>query len=206
MLFGGVGRSKYNNVDKAVQAVDARYQAAGFTSITVSQTNISIVGQGGGEVTFAFGRSPIGLSIGGRANHNTGPAFSGLAIRSAPAITTSVTSEYDPFLSFGLSIGAPINIGRAVLVEPMLDLTSWKTRNITFDNTNGVSATTGTDRSGTDPGFGIRAAWFPAHMLGFGYELHLIKMNNTAPGLATAPWQAFLEDAQSMFSVYVRLK
>jgi hypothetical protein len=51
--------------------------------------------------------------------------------------------------------------------------------------------------------FGLRAV-FPTHMLGVGHDLHPIKLNDGAPGLASAPWQAFLEDTRSFFSVYLR--
>ena len=206
LIFGGIGPSKYNNVDKGLQALEARFASAGFTSISGSETNRAGVGHVGGALAFGFGRSPLGASIGIRGGNDTGPAMSGLASRSAPATTTNVSSEYDRFRFVGVSIGAPTNIGRAVLVEPMLDLTSWRTRNTTFENTNGATSTTTVDRSGPDPGFGLRAAWFPTRVLGFGYELHIIKLNDVAPGLASAPWQAFLEDSQSMISVYVRWK
>ena len=204
LIFGGIGPSKYNNVDKGLQALEARFASAGFTSISVSDTNRAGVGHVGGGLTFGFGRSPFGASISIRGGNDTGPAMSGLASRSALATTTNVVSEYDHFRFIGLSIGAPINIGRALLVEPMLDLTSWKTRNTTFENINGATSTTTIGRSGSDPGFGLRAAWFPTRVLGFGYDLHIIKLNDVAPGLASAPWQAFLEDSQSMISVYVR--
>lgn len=206
LLFGGIGPSKYNNVDKGLQALEARFATAGFTSVSGSMTNRAGVGHAGGGVTFGFGQSPVGVSATVRGGNNTGPAMSALASRTTPAVTTNVSSEYDHFRFIGLSIGAPINIGRAVLVEPMLDLTKWKTKNTTFENVNGATTTTTVDRSGSDPGFGLRAAWFPTRVLGFGYELHIIKLNDVAPGLAAAPWQAFLEDSQSFFSVYVRWK
>lgn len=206
LLFGGIGPAKFNNVDKGLQALEARFTAAGFTSVSGSMTNHTVDGLGGGGVTFRFGQNPVGLSVTGRVGHGTGPAMSALGTRTNPSVASNVSSEYDPFIFFGVSIGVPINMGRAVLVEPMLDLTSWRTKNSTFENTNGANSTTVVARSGSDPGFGIRAAWFPTDVLGFGYELHLIKLNDTAPGLPSAPWQSFLEDSQSFISVYVRSK
>ena len=206
LIFGGIGPSKYNNVDKGLQALEARYAAAGFPSITGSLTNRAGVGHVGGGLAFAFGGSPVGASVTVHGGYGTGPAMSALAIRTTPAVTTNVSSEYDHFPFFALSIGAPISIGRAVLVEPMLDLTKWKTKNTTFENINGASSTITVERSGTDPGFGLRAAWFPIGVLGFGYDLHVIKLNDVAPGLASAPWQSFLEDTQSYFGVYLRWK
>ena len=206
VIFGGIGPSKFNNVDKGLQALEARYTSSGFPTVSGSMTNVAGAGHGGGGVMFSFGGSPVGVSVTGRAGNDTGPAMSALATRTAPPVSANTGSEYDHFHFIGVSIGAPINIGHAVLVEPMLDLTKWSTTNTTFENVNGVSSTIATDRSGTDPGFGLRAAWFPTHMIGFGYDLHIIKLNDVAPGLASAPWQAFLEDTQSYFSVYLRWK
>ena len=204
LIFGGIGRSKFNNADKGLQALEARYTAAAFPSVSGSLTNFGIVGHGGGGVAFGFGESPVGVSVTVRGGNDTGPAISALAVRTNPAVTANVNSEYDAFRFIGLSFGVPINIGRAVLIEPMLDLTKWKTTNTTFENVNGASTTTIIDRSGSDPGFGVRAAWFPTRVLGFGYELHIVDLKDAAPGLASAPWPANLEHAQSFFGVYLR--
>jgi len=59
------------------------------------------------------------------------------------------------------------------------------------------------DQCGSDPGAGIRAAWFPSRRIGVGYEFHWVKLRDAAPAIAIgAGW---IEDNQSLVNLYVRL-
>ena len=186
-IFAGIGPSIFHN---SSGTGGSRQQ---------SEEKVGRMVAAGGGLTFGFG-GPVGASVTLRGGGSSGPRFV-VTDSSQPAGTSLELSLSDVRL-VGISFGAPISIGRSFVVEPMLDLTKWTVTDTTTVVVNQVRSPTTVDRSGTDPGVGVRAAWFPSRRVGVGYEFHFVKLRDAAPAIAIGP--GWIEDNQSLISVYVR--
>jgi hypothetical protein len=188
LIFAGVGPSKFNN------------------SSSVSGERLRRVSDLGGGMTLGFGGSPVGASVTLRAGFGSGPHLNTSSTQPPPGVPHA-DSDFAHFRAVAVSIGAPINMGRSFFVEPMLDLNSWTIRDTTTLTLNTVSSTSTVERSGSDPGFGVRGAWFPSRRVGVGAEFHYVLLHDAAPALAIPSGPGgWLEHSQAVISVYFRWK
>ncbi len=188
LIFAGIGPSKFNN------------------STSVAGERLRRVSDIGGGITFGFGGSPVGASVTLRVGFGSGPHLNTSSTQ-PPQGVPHADSDFADFRAVAVSIGAPINMGRSFFVEPMLDLNSWKIRDTTTLTLNTARSTATTDRSGSDPGFGLRAAWFPSRRVGVGCDYHYALLHDAAPALASPSGPGgWLENSQAVISVYFRWK
>ena len=190
LIFAGIGPSKFNN------------------SSSVSGERLRRVSDIGGGMTLGFGRSPVGANVTLRVGFGSGPHLNTVVVDRRPLPgQPEADSAFDASKVVAVSFGAPINMGRSFFVEPMLDLNSWTIRDTTTLTLNTVSSTSTVERSGSDPGFGARGAWFPSRLVGVGAEFHYVLLHDAAPALAIPSGPGgWLENSQAVISVYFRWK